>query len=1093
MRASVKRRPFRILAQAVTGTLIAGMAIAGVSTTATAAPGDVTGASLTWGVMDSFNSYIANSGGTISVSNGASESPARFGWGTGIGSLGAETGAANVVFGGSVSWSNPGHGISVTLSNPRIVLDGSGTGTLSANYAASDGSTGTGVVAKLSGASPAVAGGVAAYAAVSATAGPVIASAFSYPEGTALSQLSFSLPFEQAPVVVDTTVPEQPVPSVNSEPGSESPVPPAELPLDPEPIGPLVESFVPDVQVFAADGVTPLGNVPVNIGDQIVVRGTGFDPASNVGGRGVPVPADLPQGHYVVFGSFLEGWQPSQDAPPSARKVGAQKWALTQGTLNQIPERFKPTVEAQWVELALDGSFTAELTLGSLDALEGGRYGVYTYAGGGQKNADQEKYVAVNFSNAEPESFVPDVQVFAADGVTPLGNVPVNIGDQIVVKGTGFDPASNVGGRGVPVPADLPQGHYVVFGSFLEGWQPSQDAPPSARKVGAQKWALTQGTLNQIPERFKPTVEAQWVELALDGSFTAELTLGSLDALEGGRYGVYTYAGGGQKNADQEKYVAVNFSNTDAPPVTDPEVPPVVDPEEPPVTPEQPRVDGGLNWGFKESFRNYNTQFGGSAVASNGATANAGGTFNFVLGDGSTYDTVTGLGDIKYRGTVVFDNTNHGFSLALKDPTVSISAQGTVLTAEVSTSDTAGAASVQRITVASLSVPPGQPRGGVADRRWSNIPGTFSNVLSPDGWVEYRGQATDPLSFSYGTAVGSPPSISVLGDGVIRPGSRITFFAAGLVPGITYTATVHSEPLVIGKEVANAEGAVSFGWTVPMDFPAGEHRLAITDEAGVEVASQRFTITGNIYTESESGRVQPTATTGQQCLATSVAGGTLSWGVKDSFYSYINGPIAKGNMARNGTGGDGGTVTWSNGTGTVNTQDSVGRVSFTGGVTYTGHNGLLKVTLSNPKIMLTGPNTAVLLADMTSNNTSGVQVMSESEVRVATLNLAGGTRSTTNGTLGWSGVPATLTNAGVKAFGDFYPAGTVMDPVSFSLPLGASVPCDVYSNPDSYRAGGVLAHTGSDAGGLGILVATLMLGLGLLVVARRRQARESAR
>ncbi|MBE7701661.1 HtaA domain-containing protein [Oerskovia sp. Sa1BUA8] len=323
--------------------------------------------------------------------------------------------------------------------------------------------------------------------------------------------------------------------------------------------------FVPEVEVFAADGKTALGSTVVRPGDVVVVKGVGFDPASNVGGRGVPIPAGLPQGTYVVFGSFAKEWQPSVGAPSSARRVGAQAWALAGSVLEQVPPAFQETVRKQWVDIAADGSFTARLTLGELEAVEGGSFGVYTYAAGGVKNAAQEIGVPVAFTNAPAPVFVPEVEVFAADGKTALGSTVVRPGDVVVVKGVGFDPASNVGGRGVPIPAGLPQGTYVVFGSFAKEWQPSVGAPSSARRVGAQAWALAGSVLEQVPPAFQETVRKQWVDIAADGSFTARLTLGELEAVEGGSFGVYTYAAGGVKNAAQEIGVPVAFTNAQAP------------------------------------------------------------------------------------------------------------------------------------------------------------------------------------------------------------------------------------------------------------------------------------------------------------------------------------------------------------------------------------------------------------------------------------------------------------------------------------------------------------------------------------------------
>ncbi|RIQ16263.1 immunoglobulin domain-containing protein, partial [Jiangella rhizosphaerae] len=77
--------------------------------------------------------------------------------------------------------------------------------------------------------------------------------------------------------------------------------------------------------------------------------------------------------------------------------------------------------------------------------------------------------VALPFSGGEPV-WEPSIEVFAADGVTPVAEAELAYGDTVVVKGEGFDPAGNVAPEGnrPPIPAGVPAGAYVVFGSFAE-------------------------------------------------------------------------------------------------------------------------------------------------------------------------------------------------------------------------------------------------------------------------------------------------------------------------------------------------------------------------------------------------------------------------------------------------------------------------------------------------------------------------------------------------------------------------------------------------------------------------------------------------
>lgn len=139
-----------------------------------------------------------------------------------------------------------------------------------------------------------------------------------------------------------------------------------------------------------------------------------------------------------------------------------------------------------------------------------------------------------------------------------------------MVKGTGFDPAGNVGGRGVPIPADLPQGTYVVFGKFLDDWKPSEGATTSARPVGSQKWALAADVLDQVPAQYQGAIRAQWVNINEAGEFTAELVVAEGDKFTyEGNFGVYTYPAGGSGNPAQEQYAPINVKEDVTPEPTE--------------------------------------------------------------------------------------------------------------------------------------------------------------------------------------------------------------------------------------------------------------------------------------------------------------------------------------------------------------------------------------------------------------------------------------------------------------------------------------------------------------------------------------------
>src|SRR5690606_18675555 len=174
----------------------------------------------------------------------------------------------------------------------------------------------------------------------------------------------------------------------------------------------------------------------------------------------------------------------------------------------------------------------------------------------------------------------PGIELFTADGRTPLAQTPVHVGDTIVVRGHGFDPEANTSGLPVPVPPGVPHGTFVTFGAFAPDWRPSQGAPSSARATerSAAKWVLSESALNRVPSApfdFRRTIRHQWVELEPDGDFTATLQVRLPEQLPpAARFGVYPYGAAEAVNAAQELADPVVFgpapgSNAPAPPPQD--------------------------------------------------------------------------------------------------------------------------------------------------------------------------------------------------------------------------------------------------------------------------------------------------------------------------------------------------------------------------------------------------------------------------------------------------------------------------------------------------------------------------------------------
>lgn len=150
----------------------------------------------------------------------------------------------------------------------------------------------------------------------------------------------------------------------------------------------------------------------------------------------------------------------------------------------------------------------------------------------------------------------------------------------------------------------------------------------------------------------------------------------------------------------------------------------------------------------------------------------------------------------------------------------------------------------------------------------------------------------------------------------------------------------------------------------------------------------------------------------------------LSWGVKQSFRSYVE---AMGGMTETRAGAAreaDGAITFSAADGEGLTLDADGRPQgrggFLGEVRFEAHGGMLRVFLADPVVEI-GPAAATLSVADGPARTARVQI--------ASLDLA----SMTTGDEGEIVIPTALTIEGSFLLGDHYPPRTALDPVRLKL------------------------------------------------------------
>ncbi|GIG67159.1 HtaA domain-containing protein [Phytomonospora endophytica] len=186
-----------------------------------------------------------------------------------------------------------------------------------------------------------------------------------------------------------------------------------------------------------------------------------------------------------------------------------------------------------------------------------------------------------------------------------------------------------------------------------------------------------------------------------------------------------------------------------------------------------------------------------------------------------------------------------------------------------------------------------------------------------------------------------------------------------------------------------------------------------------------------------------------------ITNGEATWGVKESFRTYVVGPIGKGRItvADGARSYDNGLFGFTGGKGTYDLGAHNITASFDGKVTFQAHKAgdAWSLDMSISQVRVTTDNatkTGKVIADVSSKDMSTGQTVLYDDVELAALNLTGIAPEQDNLGYTWlKNIPATLTEAGAPAFGGFYNAGSALDPVTLKVKATAPDPDPTSSSP----------------------------------------------
>ncbi|BAU94789.1 cell-surface hemin receptor [Corynebacterium suranareeae] len=499
---------------------------------------------------------------------------------------------------------------------------------------------------------------------------------------------------------------------------------------------------------------------------------------------------------------------------------------------------------------------------------------------------------------------------------------------------------------------------------------------------------------------------------------------------------------------------------------------------------------GSLNWGFKQSFRNY-IQTGvakGSISLGDGAQDN-GGNFAFSPRENGTTVTSDSEGTVEFNGSVHFlghqandqwilDTTMsdiklviNGSSAQLKVDLVAREFKGTtyeeigdyivsddIVLADVSLSSPADFSqdTIDLTGTTSLTAAGAEAFGGFYDTGETLDPTGGSLTITSTTTAPSSGSGSGSASTSGGSGTADCSSGAL---GVVTTGTNDGML--GTIQEVNNTFAIWNNLLVntermfcnvdtLKERFAPAETASQTTGTT--SGTSGTTATTATTTSGTTTAGTAATPSGTTGTSGTAGTAN-TASAAQAvtnapsdnsvCTASGSLGVTQAaaqWGVKASFQNYIRGSIAKGSWTLNGVGFDNQQFQFSGNSGAVDAENQSGSINFPGSIHFTGHGGILDMQIANIEISFSG-NTGELIADVVSSDMEGNSTNYGRTV-VGTLNFSSLNVSATEAS---GAASVSLSQSGSQAFADFYTPGTQLDPISFSATLGGDASCDTGS------------------------------------------------
>lgn len=420
---------------------------------------------------------------------------------------------------------------------------------------------------------------------------------------------------------------------------------------------------------------------------------------------------------------------------------------------------------------------------------------------------------------------------------------------------------------------------------------------------------------------------------------------------------------------------------------------------------EQSLQDVTVNWGLKKSFRSYiNGPFSQGSQKLTGVTTNEDGSYHFTAAEGTV---ANGEYSVTFTGSSIHYTAHHG---------------------------------LLEVIISDLSV---TIKDGVGTVRANVQSRPYNGNTTPNDLVETKNMTLGTFNASGLKVEGNTitlPSVDEENGTRVKLSEEATgafagFYKAGQeLDALGFSATIVTKEAPAPSPEPSTEPSAE-----PTAAPSSEPSSAPTSEAPkpADPKPAEPTSAAPSAAPTSAAPSSPAATTEpkreEKVTGNVVESGTLSWDIRESFLKYLtsfaHGSVNVEGMEKTAAGG----FKYTQASGVYNPETKTGQINFAGTAEFTGHNGQLKSTIKNMRLVVVNGK-GTLVADVDALTRDGKSV-SKTGLAIAEVDLSGA--SVKDGVFSAQNAAVALTAEGSEVLfaGQYRGADNAMAPLSFSVKL----------------------------------------------------------